>query len=107
MSEAAKTWTEYAWPDWVPEKVRAQIESFWGEKFHRGPQAWLRDTQEQGAPRFGARLTMNDGFGANPPQTTGRYVHAWNNIGRLVRDDGTFAYTSFNPSALPVEEVDA
>lgn len=25
----------------------------------------------------------------------GRYVHAWNNIGLVVRDDGTFAYVSF------------
>ena len=51
---------------------------------------------QQGAPAFGSVVTLGDGFGQNPPKTTGRFVHAWNNIGRLVRDDGTFAYTSFH-----------
>lgn len=41
-------------------------------------------------------MTLGNGFGPNPPLVTGHYVHPWNNMGRLVLDDGTFAYTSFD-----------
>jgi hypothetical protein len=99
-SEAAVTWAEYVWPEWVPEEVRTQVESFWAESWGRGPRAWLRDYAEQGAPAFGSVVTLGDGFSLNAPKVTGRYVHAWNNIGRIVLDDGTFAYTSFNSATV-------
>lgn len=50
----------------------------------------------QGAPPLGTVVTLGNGFGPNPPLVTGHYVHPWNNMGRLVLDDGTFAYTSFD-----------
>lgn len=97
VAQAPRTWAEWTWPEWVPAEVRAQIQGFWSEDWGRGPQAWIRSMHEQGAPAFGSTATLPDGFATNAPRTTGRFVFAWNNIGRLVRDDGSFAYTSFDP----------
>ncbi|MEH3135376.1 MAG: hypothetical protein PGN30_10290 [Mycolicibacterium neoaurum] len=91
-----ETWAEYQWPEWVPTQVRSQIESFWSAAAGRGPHAWLNDARIQGGPPFGATVTLGDGFTSNPTKVTGRFVHAWNNIGRLVMNDGTFRYTSFS-----------
>ncbi|MBT2477603.1 phage Gp37/Gp68 family protein [Streptomyces sp. ISL-94] len=107
--QASASWADWTWPEWVPAIVREHIERFWGADQGRSPRDWMRDMHQQQAPAFGARVTMDDGFGADPKQTTGRYVHAWNNIGRLVRDDGTFAYTSFgyarDRTELPIDWV--
>lgn len=91
---APRSWADWAWPDWVPAEVRVAIENFWSEDIGRGPHAWMRSMHEQGAPAFGSVVTMDDGFARNAPQVTGRYVHAWNNIGRIAMDDGSFKYTS-------------
>jgi protein gp37 len=95
-AEAPRTWADWAWPDWVPAEVRKHVEGFWGADQGRTPRDWIRDMHQQGAPAFGSTVTLGDGFGPNAPKVTGRFVHAWNNIARLVRDDGTFAYTSFH-----------
>ena len=95
-----RTWAGYSWPDWVPAKVRKQVEDFWSGSWGRGPHSWARDMREQGSPALGAIVTLPNGFGEDAPDITGRYVHAWNNVGRLVLDDGTFAYTSFSRSAV-------
>lgn len=94
-TEAPKTWADWAWPSWVPAKVRESVEGFWGADQGRSPRDWMRDMHEQGAPAFGSVVTLANGFGENAPTATGRFVHAWNNIARLVLDDGSFAYTSF------------
>jgi len=93
--QAPASWADWTWPDWVPEKIRAEVERFWSEKYGRSPRDWVRDTHQQGAPAYGSTVTLADGFGPDAPPVTGRYVHAWNNIGRVVRDDGTYAYTFF------------
>ncbi|MAY48822.1 MAG: hypothetical protein CMH38_03505 [Microbacterium sp.] len=84
---------EWGWCTWVPQGVRDQVEDFW--RHHGGEAGWRADMLRQGAPKYGAVVTMDDGFGSNPAQVTGMYVHAWNNIGRIVMPDGTFRYTSF------------
>lgn len=97
---APATWAEWTWPDWVPAAVRTGIEDFWSEEQGRSPAHWIRDMRDQGAPAFGARVRGDDGFGPHPAPVTGRFVHCWNNIGRLVLDndpDREFAYTSFAP----------
>jgi protein gp37 len=95
IEQAPKSWADWAWPGWVPKQVGDQVEGFWSERWGRGPRAWMRDMVEQGAPAFGSTVTMDNGFASNAPQVTGRFVHGWNNIGRLALNDGTFAYTSF------------
>jgi hypothetical protein len=81
------------WPEWVPAKVREQIEEFY--VYHGGPAGWLRAAERNGAPEFGSVVTLGDGFGSKPKAATGRFVFAWNNIARLVMADGSFRYTSF------------
>ncbi|MFE2850626.1 DUF5131 family protein [Streptomyces lavendulae] len=107
--QAPTNWDDWTWPDWVPATVRDAIEGFWGADQYRTPRDWMRNMHEQQAPAFGARVTMDDGFGPDPKQVTGRYVHAWNNIGRLIKDDGTVAYTSFGyarkRTELPIDWV--
>lgn len=93
--KAPRSWAGWAWPEWVPAEVRDAVEDFWSPAFGRGPHAWMRDMHEQGAPAFGSTVTMDDGFSHRPPQVAGRYVHAWNNIGRIAMPDGSFKYTSF------------
>lgn len=95
-TEAPKRWADWSWPEWVPEEIRSQVEGFWDETWGRSPRTWMHDMHQQGAPAFGSVVTLNSGFGSNAPTVTGRYVHAWNNIGRIVLGDGTYAYTSFN-----------
>jgi hypothetical protein len=94
-SEAPETWESFPWPEWIPTDQREQIEKFWSVKYSRGPQAWFRDHEVQGMPYTGERTTTEDTFSrardeaGNRPEVTGRYIHAWNNMGRLVLDDGT------------------
>lgn len=83
------------WPEWVPSKVRQQIEEFY--VYHGGPDGWQRSARQNAAPEFGSVVTLRDGFGPKAEAATGRFVFAWNNIARLVMEDGTFRYTSFHP----------
>lgn len=90
------TWKAYQWESWIPVEVRKQIEDFWSPDVHRGPREWKQSEIEQEAPKTGdivtlKKLTSNE-------YVTGRYVHAWNNIGRIVHEDGTFDYVSFTSS---------
>ncbi|NUP13824.1 MAG: DUF5131 family protein [Polyangiaceae bacterium] len=95
-ANAPESWKDYVWPEWVPAEQRKQIEEFWSESWGRGPRSWLRDHIAQDVPATGARITCAvDKLGwATVNKTahsgvTGRYLHSWNNIGRIVKDDGT------------------
>lgn len=84
---SAATWAEFVWPDWVPQDVRAQVESFWGPPGHR-VEDWEKSAK---APyNDGAELGTRGGFWSVGHRriVIGRYVHAWNNMGRVVLDDG-------------------
>lgn len=93
IGEAPASWDLVQWPDWVPQEVRAQIVSFWGTaSFGRGPKDYEEQhrTNYANAPEFGAAVELLwDGRGKARPDVQGRYVHAWNNIGRMVAADGT------------------
>ena len=95
--QAPATWAEWSWPDWVPDKVRAEIEGFWGADQGRSPRHWIRAMhKEAGTPPFGATVLMNDE--PHRRKVTGRFVYCWGNIGRLVLNDDPnreYAYTSF------------
>lgn len=98
---ARRTWSEFAWPEWVPQKVRDQIEDFWSPP-GRGPDEWEENARRpyNHAPTFGEHVRMRRALG-RPSEgfVVGRYVHAWNNIGRLVLEDGGFAYVSNAPNS--------
>jgi hypothetical protein len=89
----AKTWAEFTWPDWVPERERKLVEDFWADKYTRGPQEYFRDLKVQRAPIFGATATLRKLCGDE--HVTGRFVHHWNNIGAVVLADGTSQAVSF------------
>jgi hypothetical protein len=80
------SWDEYKWESWIPVEVQKQIEKFWSPNMHRSPRHWKEDETEQGAllpcQRSVEIKRLLD-------------VHAWNNIGRIVHEDGTFDYVAF------------
>lgn len=86
-----KTWDEFEWPDWVPQIVIKEIEGFWSHECGRGPEQWVKDAeyamQHYYAPPFGARGVYCRTLPSSLP-VYGRYIHAWNNIGRVVDNDG-------------------
>jgi len=87
--EAPPTWDEVVWPNWVPVRIREQIKSFWS-CFGRIPDDY--DAAKRGnnnkAPPFGALVMVKPRRGDG--WWCGRYVHAWNNMGRVVRNDGSY-----------------
>lgn len=94
MSTPVTPWSEFAWPDWVPQALREQIESFWSCSFGRGPAAWVENAiaPYNGGLPLGTRGAFWE-IGGNGI-VFGRYVHAWNNMGRCVRDDGSVVVVS-------------
>lgn len=87
---ALATWAQLVWPEWVPPKVRQEVADFWSENFGRSPADWLRsvdDPYNGPFPRFGDVAEMYD-VGPGDRRVVGRYVHCWNNIGRLIGDEG-------------------
>ncbi|XTZ13874.1 DUF5131 family protein [Micromonospora echinospora] len=101
-ADAPASWADWTWPDWVPVKAREQIESSWSKRVGRGPASWLADAHAQGAPAFGQQWTTPRGMrppGSPDGRHTGRYIHAWNNIGRLALPNEEMGYTSFGCSA--------
>ncbi len=92
---APATWAEVKWPDWVPQEWREQIEDFWGEKNRRKPQDYENGMKGTGStvPAFGHVGWFRELCG-NDSLVHGRYIHAWNNIGRLVDDEGQPRYVS-------------
>lgn len=89
----AKSWAEFTWPEWVPERERKLVEDFWSDNYGRGPQEYHRDLRIQRAPIFGAVVTLEKLCGRE--SVTGRFVHRWNNIGAVVLGDGTSQAVSF------------
>lgn len=90
-ANAPREWGDFPWPDFVPERVRSQVAEFWSE-FGRVPANYARDCHEQNSPPIGANLKQGD--------KAGRWVHCWNNMGRLVDDDGVDRVASIPRSGL-------
>lgn len=95
-ASAPASWSEVVWPTWVPFKVREQIESFWSASYNRGPSDYEKSASSsynggcgraENIPTFGEEVTLPGR--STGEVVTGRWVHAWNNIGRLVSADGT------------------
>ena len=95
------TFGVYKFDDWVPKDVRESIIDFWG-CMGRTYKDWLQNSQ-QNAREFCTHIRCA-GFG-NPQLgewvcyhlrdgsfVIGRYIHAWNNIGRLIDESGKVHY---------------
>lgn len=95
-------WSEYPWPDWVPVKVRLEIEGFWGQGHGRGPEEWMASARRERHPLLVGEGCRVREAGARQ-LLVGKYVFAWNSIGRLILADGTVAVVSGTPRSLPPE----
>lgn len=98
-----KRWEDYAWPEWVPADVRKRIEEFWSPAFGRSPREWMmqghdrRDAYRNCTPALGTVVAFDKNeplpwvlpVGTPGADGRGRYVHCWNNMGRIIQDDGT------------------
>jgi hypothetical protein len=94
-------WEDIQWPEWVPEKVRQEIQRFWSGP-GRGPREWMESAVRNHAPAFGSTATvlrmkpdlkvafLREHYEVVPV----RYVHAWNNIGRGIHPDGSYDVVS-------------
>lgn len=90
------TWAEFEWPHWVPQAVRDQVESFWGDDNRRRPRQWAeaaRGPYNHAPCLIGCRVALAD-LSSDMKAVNGRYVYAWNNIGRVIRDDGSYKCVS-------------
>lgn len=96
------TWSAYTWPEWVPEKIRKEVERFWDERSGRSPLQWMQNAVSNRVPAMGSTASLQRiKKGVKVAFTDdhyefcmGRYVHCWNNIGRIVHEDGTFSYVA-------------
>lgn len=79
-AEREAAWGGFTWDDWVPQKVRDEIERFWG-CWGRNPAKWQADVRP-GTPEYGSRVRDSESF------IEGRFIHCWNNMGRIVDDSG-------------------
>lgn len=100
LSSLPETWAEFEWPDWVPEKFRSQIESFWLEDWGRSPKAWAQSMLSNSAPPTGERCDV-DLLGVGGPIVNGRFLFCWNNIGRVELEDGSWKACSFRRHHVP------
>lgn len=91
LESDAKTWAEFGWPHWVPADHRKQVEKFWD--WHGGPQGYLKNMRERGAPAFGHVVELSRMGSGEPP--VGRFMHRWNNIGAVLTDEGEYQIGGF------------
>ena len=88
--------TEYDWPDWMPEPVRKELSDFW-TCFGRTMADWERYVETTVPGGMAAVGSVRTIYSSGGP-VTGRFVPAWNNMARVVWDDGTVRYGSFEQS---------
>lgn len=109
------TFGEYEFEEWVPAELRRQIREFWGQ-MGRTHEDWIRSFCDEISdicyhgpnpngfrhPPNGARVIYLQKDYALSKQAgkdvfnllTGRYIHAWSNMGRVVHNDGTYSVVS-------------
>jgi hypothetical protein len=99
------TGDRFDWPGWVPTDVRAAVEHFYS--WHGNAPGWRRSAVQNDAPALGERVCLHELCRAcdEPPTARGRFVFAWNNIGRVIADDGTILYVSFFTDWRTIQDV--
>lgn len=95
MSDAI-SWADYEFPEWVPDAVRDEIRRFWSEKWGRSPRSWHESARGEynHQPPIGSVVEAQSLTQSGLPFLVGRWVPTWNNIGRVVMDDGTYKCSS-------------
>ncbi len=88
----ANTFGDYKFDDWVTEDVRNQIKEFWG-CFGRTYKDWLANANTEyngNEPKYGQYVVVIK----RNTIIKGRYIHCWNNMGRVIADYGAVGYVS-------------
>lgn len=90
------TFGNYQFPSWVCVEVAQQIMNFWGQ-MGRDHKDWLDNAEiEKGLPKLGeevicfSRAYRSDDY----EKIEGKFIHAWNNMGRIVKPDNTYSCVS-------------
>ena len=92
------TFGDYIFDDWVCQEMRDQIRQFWGS-FGRTYKDWLENAkQNTGCPEYGQYCYVLDEVRVLGhvlySLKKGWFIHAWNNMGRLIDADGKIYYVS-------------
>lgn len=93
------TFGNYKFPGWVNEQLREQIKDFWGWA-GRTYKDWLSNPKqyikEGRLPVQGSNVAfyLEDYKTDKYSRITGKYLHAWNNMGRLVLKDKSYKVVS-------------
>lgn len=90
LIEATGEAESVVWPEWVSESIREQIGSFWSQ-FGRTPKAYFESWKSNMAPDFDTEPALME----RGKEVKGRFIYAWNNMGRSVQPDGTHITVSF------------
>jgi hypothetical protein len=93
---------DYSFDSWIPEDVQQQLIKFWGS-FGRTSKDWLDCAKREESehcyyveasgfrhPPHGARaeyILRNYRCSGETKFIKGRYIHMWNNMGRLITRD--------------------
>ena len=101
MSKTLKedTFGDYQFEKWIPYEVRKQIKEFWG-CFGRTHKEWLKnaETNKCGLPSYGEHvIVLKEEIILGHTlykKNEGRFIFAWNNMGRLIDDEGNIFYVS-------------
>ena len=93
-------WEGYPWPKWVPKEVREQIDGFCGSHQGRTSLDWCENGVQRynqikgGFLAFGDFVLVPEHSDGTGRWRRGRWIHCWNNIGRVVLKDGSYLYAS-------------
>jgi hypothetical protein len=106
MNFREATWDDFVWPEWVPEKTRQEIIQFWGPYCKRTMLEWVDNAKNNRCPLFSTDITVHHvkagidvAFEDEHFEfiNATHYVFAWNNIARIVHDDGRIEVVSTFP----------
>jgi len=87
--------------DWMPESIRRDLRRFWSD-FGRTLDEWERyvnDTVPGGMAAVGTRRGIEPLCRTGEPIVVGRFVPTWNNMARVVLDDGSVVIGSFEQAS--------
>ncbi len=97
--KTVNTFGNYKFDEWVCEDVRKQIRNFWG-CFGRNYKDWLKnfENEKKEFPKYGENVTVlkrKEVLGHTLYEKyEGRFIFAWNNIGRIIDKNGKIGYVS-------------
>lgn len=100
-------WATFAWPDWVPEKLRWEISGYWSADLIRGPVGGYNNQFQGkwvGGPAFGAVVGVGRTWTVGKSvvsrhdpraEKVGRFIPKSGNVGYVATDEGEAIHCAF------------